>query len=323
MTAAKFKARHWLQHGHRWLLPFVLTVLLATTARAERLLTDVAPDGKTPPIALHATDTGSGPPLLLIHGLGCSSFTWRKIVPDLAKDHRVITLDLKGFGKSAKPDDGAYSAEDQAALVAKFIQKNALKNLTIIGHSFGGTVALRTALRKDMQGPAIIKRLVIISAPALPGSVARHLKLIELPAVPDAIAETLSPNAWARMLLANAVSGRMKVTDAAVEGYAAPYREKGAVAAFIATARSIVGEKGRRAMAARYQKLKTPSLLVWCNRDPIVPLRSGRKLRKTLPKSRLVIFRGCQHFPQEERPTDLVRKIRSFFARNPLINSKG
>ena len=68
---------------------------------------------------LHVDICGHGPPILLIHGFGASSFTWSKIVSSLATNHRVITLDLKGFGRSKKPRDGRYTLRDQAAAVMK------------------------------------------------------------------------------------------------------------------------------------------------------------------------------------------------------------
>ncbi len=124
----------------------------AVETRGERIALTL--NGRAP-VTLHYEEEGSGPPLLLVHGLGESSFTWHDVVPALAARFRVIALDLKGFGRSDKPEDDAYGADDQAALIANFIVSRGLENVTLVGHSFGGTVALRTALADSLarNGP--------------------------------------------------------------------------------------------------------------------------------------------------------------------------
>jgi pimeloyl-ACP methyl ester carboxylesterase len=264
------------------------------------------------PIGLYAEETGEGPPLLLIHGLGESTFTWRKIVPALARSHRVIALDLKGFGRSDKPLDEAYGADDQAALVAAFMEQRKLAGVTLVGHSFGGTVALRTALVPGVREEGRIRRLIVISAPALPQSTAPYLDLVEAPAVPEALTATMPPELLARILLREARGGG-RVPEEDIKGYAAPYYELSARQAFLVTARSIVREKGND-IAKRYRAISEPSLLVWCRDDPIVPLRSGKRLAKILPNARLVVIKRCHHLPQDEAPEALMETLAPFLA---------
>jgi pimeloyl-ACP methyl ester carboxylesterase len=300
--------------GRRW---FVLAIILvaalsvrSAAAEPHSYRTEVAaPHGE--PLALYAEETGEGPPILLLHGLGESTFTWRKIVPALSEAHRVIALDLKGFGRSDKPRDQAYSADDQAALVAAFMEKRELEGVTLVGHSFGGTVALRTALVPGVRVANRIRRLIIISAPALPESVASYLNLVEIPALPDALTATLPPELMARMLLNEARGGAGPIPDDDVKGYAAPYYDIAAKHAFLVTARSIVSETGD-AVASRYRGISEPTLIVWCRKDPIVPLRAGQRLKRTLPNARIAVLERCHHLPQDERPTALVGLIRSF-----------
>src|SRR5262249_15605929 len=97
------------------------------------------------PVKLFYEEEGKGPPIPLIHGFRTSPYTWRHIAPVLALTHRVIAVDLKGFGQSDKPFDARYSVFDQAELLAQFIEDHDLRDLTIVGHSFGGGVALRLA----------------------------------------------------------------------------------------------------------------------------------------------------------------------------------
>src|SRR3990170_6705993 len=85
------------------------------------------------PVKLYYSEEGKGPPLLLIHGFGASTFTWRFVAPELAKSHRVIAVDLKGFGQSDKPFDERYSVFDQAELLAQLIVDKDLRDLTLVG----------------------------------------------------------------------------------------------------------------------------------------------------------------------------------------------
>jgi pimeloyl-ACP methyl ester carboxylesterase len=266
-----------------------------------------------PPTVLYAEEAGQGPPLVLLHGLGASIFTWRHIVPALSRNHRVIRIDMRGFGRSAKPFDEHYSAADQAALIAAFIRKRNLEGVTLIGHSFGGTVALRTvlALRRE---PGRIARLVVIDAPALQQDYGDAAELLRVPGLPY-VAMTIAPPELVSRLLLNVVSapGR-RVPERDVRGYAAPYYDLGSRHAFIATAQSILDANTRR-MGARYAAIGQPTLLIWCRRDRIVPLATGRRLKRRLHNARLEILRGCNHLPQDEVPNALLGKLGHFLSR--------
>lgn len=296
------------------LLAVGLCEAAASPESVGRRITLEAPGPST--VTLYYEEQGQGAPLLLLHGLGESSFTWHDIMPGLAAHHRVIALDLKGFGRSDKPEDGAYSADDQAALVARFIVKSDLENLTVVGHSFGGTVALRTALAEGIRGTARIRRIAVISAPALPRSTAPYLDLVRTPILPDAVALSLSPERLARLLLSEAMGGRTP-RESDVKGYANPYYDMGAIRAFLATARAIVREDNADAVAKRYRSLDLPVLAVWCRKDPIVPLRAGRRLAAVIPRARLAILDGCHHLPQHERPKQLLKALGAFLAQQP------
>lgn len=304
--------------GMRGLLVLGVAVLAAAASAAAPVIdppgahVPVAAKAGAAPVTLYVETWGQGPPVLLLHGLGESTFTWHELVPELAKRHRIIALDLKGFGRSDKPDDGAYSADDQAALVARFILDQKLDGLAVIGHSFGGTVALRTALADGIRGTDRIRRIAVIGAPAIPRSTAGYLDLVKTPAVPDAVASAMSPETLARLLLREAMGGQKKVSEEDVEGYAAPYRDPAALEAFLATARAIVTEEGAEKVAESYRTLAQPALVVWCRKDPIVPLKAGRRLAKTLPNARLAILEGCHHLPQHEKPKELLKTLDAF-----------
>src|SRR4029079_11873611 len=127
-------------------------------------------------------------------------FTWRHITAPLAHGHRVIALDLKGFGQSDKPFDDHYSAVDQAALVAAFIRKRGLGGITLIGHSFGGVVALRTA-RDFANEPGTVVRLVVMDTPALQQDLSDGAWFFSVPGLSYAAMAVTPPEFMTRMML--------------------------------------------------------------------------------------------------------------------------
>ncbi len=134
-------------------------------------------------VKLYYEDAGSGPPLLLIHGFGASTYTWRHVAPALAETHRVIAVDLKGFGQSDKPFDDRYSVFDQAELLAQLIEEKDLRDLTLVGHSFGGGIALLLALEVDQRLKGRIARLVLLDSIAYPQNIPVFFRLLDMPLV--------------------------------------------------------------------------------------------------------------------------------------------
>jgi pimeloyl-ACP methyl ester carboxylesterase len=134
-------------------------------------------------VNLYYEEQGKGPPVLLLHGFGASTFTWRHIAPELAQTHRVIAVDLKGFGQSDKPFDERYSVSDQAELLAQLIEDKDLRDLTIVGHSFGGGVALRLALEANARLQGRISRLVLLDSIAYQQQIPVFFRLLDVPLV--------------------------------------------------------------------------------------------------------------------------------------------
>lgn len=265
------------------------------------------------PVELHVEETGHGRPIVLLHGLGGSTFTWRHIVPGLARNHTVYAIDLKGFGHSGKPIDDHYSAEDQAALIAAFLRERDLKGVTLIGHSFGGTVALNTALALNDERGRIAK-LVVMDAPALKQDFSGEEELFRVPAIPNSVLMVSPPELLAQLMLRVVSAPGRKIPPSDVRGYAEPFHDEGTRHAFVATARAIF-DANKTGMGERYSAIKQPTLLVWCRRDRVVPLTTGRRLVKKIPNARLQILNKCNHLPQDEVPGALLAKLETFLKR--------
>jgi pimeloyl-ACP methyl ester carboxylesterase len=263
------------------------------------------------PVRLYYKEEGSGPPVLLIHGFGASTYTWRHIAPDLARDHRVIAVDLKGFGQSDKPFDAGYSVLDQAELLAELIETRDLRDLTIVGHSFGGGVALRLALEGDQRLEGRISKLVLLDTIAYQQHVPIFFQMLNMPVVSQVGVRMVPASLQTRIALQIAYFDDSKIEQSEVETYAAPLKTAAGKHAIIQSARQIlpqdIGE-----LSERYQSIQTPTLILWCDHDRIVPLEVGLKLRRTLPNSTLRLVEDCGHMPQEEQPASTLGLIKDF-----------
>lgn len=263
------------------------------------------------PLRLWVEERGRGKPILLIHGLGANTYTWRELVPALARTHRVITVDLKGFGRSDKPFDDAYGALDQAALVKRLIVRRGLADLTLIGHSLGGGVALALAYDLSRSRPGTVRRLVLMSSIAYRQPLPPSLALLQVPVLAQLGAFTVPAEIQVYQALHEAYYDPAKITRDAVRAYATPLYEPAARYALLKSVEQIVPPNLSQ-VVAHYRDIRQPALLIWCAEDGIVPLWVGRKLARDLPNSRLAVMRGCGHVPQEEAGARTLRLLRKF-----------
>jgi pimeloyl-ACP methyl ester carboxylesterase len=263
------------------------------------------------PVKLYYSEEGNGPPILLIHGFGASTYTWRHVAPELAQTHRVIAVDLKGFGQSDKPFDGRYSVFDQAELLAQLIVDKDLRNLTLVGHSFGGGVALLLALEANQRLDGRISRLVLLDTIAYPQHIPVFFRLLDVPLVSQLGVRMVPPSVQARVALQIAYFDDSKIDPEEVELYAAPLKTAAGKHAIIHSARQIVPEDIAE-LSERYKTIELPTLILWCDHDRIVPLEVGIKLRRTLPNSTLRLVEDCGHMPQEEQPESTLKLLKGF-----------
>ncbi len=266
-----------------------------------------------PPVALYAEEYGRGRPILLLHGLGASSYSWRHVIPKLARNNRVIAVDLKGFGKSEKPFDLAYSPFDHANLIAAFIRKRGLKDFTLVGHSYGGAIALLVTLDFNRREKGRIRDLVLMNAPAYNQPSTAFVSFMRTPVLPYAILTLVPPELSAWLSLNPNEQENLTYED--VRSYARPYYDAAARHALISTSRQIVPREVDR-LTARYPTIKQRTLVIWCDRDETVPIETGIRLTKALPNARMKVISGCSHAPQDERPAAVVDLFKSFLRRS-------
>jgi pimeloyl-ACP methyl ester carboxylesterase len=260
------------------------------------------------PLRLWVEEQGRGEAMLLIHGFGASSYMWRKLVPQLARTHRVIAVDLKGAGASDKPLDDAYSVTDQAVLLRRLIDRQGLRSVTLVGHSYGGGIALALALDLNQNRPGVLKRLVLISSMAYPQQLPDFLTALQTPVVGAIGVFAIPPEVQAYAGLFSAYRDPAQIAYADVRAYARPLYDPATRLALLATASALVPSRFAR-LISRYRTIGQPALVVSCAADPIIPLWIARRLARDLPKGRLAIIKNCGHVPQEETPAQLLEII--------------
>ncbi len=265
-------------------------------------------------VKLAIQESGKGKPIVFIHGLGASSYTWHKIAPELAKTNRVIAIDLKGFGQSDKPLDNRYSIFDQAKLVEDFLSRSGLRGVTLVGHSYGGGVALAVALNQMDAGNRQIEKLVLIDSVAYRQPLPFFFQVLRTPIIGELGMTLVPPEVQMTRALSIAYYKDEKVTKETVDHYASALHSEGGRHALFHTINSLDPEKAEE-FSYRYRTLTTPALLLWCEHDKIVPLKFGKRLFSELPDARIEVIEDCGHIPHEEQPEETLRLIRSFAAK--------
>ena len=269
----------------------------------------------TQKVRLAYRDHGTGPTILLLHGFGASSYTWRHVEPALiASGNRVITLDMKGFGLSEKPFDDRYSIFDQAALVSQFIDRIGLKKVTVVGHSLGGGVALVLALDKNPAKRKRIAKLILIDSIAYAQKIPIAFNILRTPVLGEISTRLVPLEVQTRVALKLAYYDDSKFDSRDVKQYSGPLKDKGSRNALIQTARQILPENLPE-LSSRYKTIKIPALIIWCDHDKVIKPNIGLRLNRDLPNSTFRLVGECGHLPQEEQPVQTIWFIQNFLKR--------
>lgn len=265
----------------------------------------------TTPIELHHKIYGAGNPVLCIHGFGASLFSWRNFVGPLSQNYQLILIDLKGCGESPKPPGSRYSVQDHADLVYKFILDHDLRNLTLVGNSFGGSLSLLLSIRLIENEPGRLRALVLIDPGAYKQYIPGYVKLIGLPLI-GALAVYLTPaTCMARSVLKLAYYDPKKITAGQVAAYAAPLSSPGGKHALLETGKRIIPPNIDE-LVTRYKDINVPTLIIWGRQDKIISPAAGTLLAQAIPNSSLQWIDQCGHVAQEERPETTVPLVLSF-----------
>ncbi|MFJ9083979.1 MULTISPECIES: alpha/beta fold hydrolase [unclassified Streptomyces] len=258
---------------------------------------------------------GEGPAVLLIHGVGASSAHWEDCFASLARRHTVIAPDLLGHGDSAKPR-ADYSVAAYANGLRDLLGVLGVERVTLVGHSFGGGVAMQFAY----QFPERVDRLVLISTGGVGRQVTPVLRAATLPGAGLALGllkvpgAQLSIAAFVRALQLLDTGLGVDAVDLVNLVDALP--DQNSRNAFTRTLRAVVDWRGQvvTMLDRCYLAQGIPTLLVWGDRDSVLPVDHAHTAHLAMPGSRLEIFPGAGHFPHHAAPARFVRLLQEFIA---------
>ncbi len=259
--------------------------------------------------------TGSGPPVVLIHGMLNSSRHWQAVAERLAGEYTVVAPDLIGHGDSAAPR-GDYSLGAHAASIRDLLAAIGIERATIVGHSLGGGVALQFFY----QFPHRVERLVLVSSGGLGRDVSPMLRTAALPGMSKLLAATIHPRLLGGLWDAGLRMRRRGMGGGAylqaVARALRPLENGDAREAFLQTLRAVIDARGQRVSATDrlYLLELLPTLIVWGERDHTIPLEHGRAAHRAIPGSHLRTLPAAAHFPNLEDPEGLADALLEFIA---------
>lgn len=258
---------------------------------------------------------GSGPAIMLVHGIAGTGETWADVMERLADHYTLIAPDLPGHGVSDKPV-GDYSLGSLASMLRDLMVTIGIENATMVGHSLGGGVVMQFVY----QFPQRCERLVLVSSGGLGNDVNLLLRAACLPGADLFLAATAGPLAKFGSVFSG-VLGRLgwrpgSDLDEVARGFAS-LADTQTRKAFLHTLKSVVGIEGQRVNASDrlYLASEIPTLLVSGENDSIIPASHAADAHKILPGSELKIFPNAGHMPYTDQPSAFVRVLRDFVDR--------
>jgi pimeloyl-ACP methyl ester carboxylesterase len=250
---------------------------------------------------------GSGPAVVLLHGLASSLYTWKDVLPALARDHDVIAPDLPGFGQSDQPPD--LDGARYPGLVLGLMDRLGIEKAAIVGNSMGGAAAVGVAAAQ----PERVTALVLIDSAGFnlaPDERPWILRLVGSRPVGTVLERLPVRGRLVRIGLRQVFHEPSLVTKERFDEYLAPLARPGAMTSM----RSLLLARAREAAAFPEQarRVRAPALVIWGREDRWIPVEQADLFVAAIKGSRQVILEQCGHVPQEERPADVVRLVQDF-----------
>ncbi len=296
-------------HSVRWL--FLLALLLMTAGCAhrvpntwqERVLHAQLPQQEI----LHAEVYGEGPPVVLLHGFGESGYSFSRIIPKLSKHFRLYVIDLKGFGVAKRVTDRHYSVYDQAVLLERFLRERRLKDVIVVGHSYGGGVALALAL----IDPARIRKMVLIDAAAYRQQLPKLLRWLQIPIIGPLGFYLLPARLEVMESYRYAFYDDRKIPEDIVRRYTGNLQKPGAKSLYLTVSHQLVPQD-IDCVSKYYRTISVPTLIIWGANDIVIRKNKAYRLYRDLQHAQLVIIPRCGHIPHEECPEKVVKILEKF-----------
>jgi pimeloyl-ACP methyl ester carboxylesterase len=261
---------------------------------------------------------GTGPALLLLHGLGCDHTTWLPVIATLSRRYTVIAPDLLGHGRSAKPR-ADYSLGGYANGMRDLLTVLGIDKVTVVGHSFGGGVAMQFGY----QFPERTERMVLVAPGGLGPEVSPAIRAITLPGFHQAMGLVTLPGVrqlTQTTLRALAASGVPKARDLdEVAEIVGSFRDPRARAAIRHVVSAVVDWRGQivTMVDRAYLTEAMPMCVIWGSDDAVIPVGHAAVAAELAPGATVEVIRGAGHFPHKDHPQRFVRILNDFVRHHP------
>ncbi len=258
----------------------------------------------------YVVDAGAGPPVLLLHGYGDSSDSWRRVVPSLLRRHRVVAIDLPAFGRSATPADDLI--DHYATFFPALSRTLGVERASLVGHSLGGAVALRVALEQ----PQLVDRLALIAPAGLGETPPWWWRAIAGSPI-DWRAMLALPNPFAKSLIRGGLRSflrqRLVYDPRQLEGLVEEFVDKHGgqreLLSLIKTGRSLIRGYDGTLLERASEELRMPTTVIWGSEDRMAEPAHGPAFASAVPHAVVHMLERCGHYPQMELPSQINRLL--------------
>src|ERR1035437_2222096 len=251
------------------------------------------------------------PTVILIHGFGASLRVWDDIYPLLSANYSVIRLDLKGSGFSSKPKDDQYAPSDQAYLLLKLLKQLGQTNVVLVGHSLGGGVALITYFESMISAQDItVRGLILIDSAGYSQKLPFFVSVVRNP-ITRFFSYLMPAYYRVRFVLNRIMETKDRITADRIHKYSFFLNQSGSRYALCQTAKQILPQNASE-LASKISMIQIPTLIVWGENDPVIPVENAFQFRKAIQKAQLAVLPDTGHIPQEERPTETFSAMNQF-----------
>ena len=257
---------------------------------------------------IHFLEQGDGPGLLLIHGFPTSSYTWRHVLPRLARRYHVYAIDLVGYGRSMVDPSVDRGLGEQVGYLSDWMDAIGLQQAIIVGQDLGGGVAQMLAVKY----PNKVRGLVLINSVCFDSWPYQYASLLAEPGFGPFVGEGAARESGFRTMMMQGVYHQKLLSDGVIAKYYEPWQGADGRRNLIKAARDQDNQDTQR-IAEDLRSIRAPTLVIAGRFDPFQPLNYSRRLANAIPGASLQVLSECGHFASEDQVEKIVRDIFDFF----------
>jgi pimeloyl-ACP methyl ester carboxylesterase len=252
---------------------------------------------------------GAGVPVVFLHGFPTSSHLWADVVPLMPAGHRLVVVDLLGYGRSDRPDSRGVDVRSHAERVVELFDELRIQRACVVGHGIGGGIAQSLAVRH----PQRVSHLCLIDSVAFDRWPTFKARMARASLVAT---QFLPPGVLLGFIRRNLEQGYADPHRAlhSIEQYLRPFLTVEGRDALVAHIRALTSRETRK-LGRQLKKINVPTAIVWGGSDPVLPLSIGRELQTSIAGSSLQVLPDCRHFTPEEAPRQIADSIADLLSR--------